>query len=677
MKKGFVVFISIIGLVIALEIASLVFLVVTDEEYTEDPEEIFKLYFMYLKNGQYEEMCKLVELPEGYTEEDFIARNRNIYEGIDADEFEVKIQNVEKKGKKIEIEYVNSMNTSCGYISFMNKMTFNINKDKECKIEWASNLIFPELNNNYKVRVSTIPAMRGNLLDRHGAQLTAQRKLFVVGIVPGKLGENRNENIARIGQLVDMSVEAIEDKLSVSWAGEDTFVPICKISYERTDTKNDLLQIPGVMIDSELTRVYPYGEVASHITGYAQNISAEELEQLKNDGYNENSMIGKVGLEKVFEERLRGIDGKRIYIENDQGGIEKILAELPVQNGETIQLTIDIDLQQRIYEQWKYDEGFFVVINSKTGEILALVSTPSYDANIFMQSMTNEEWNALVNAPGDPLYTRFLGSWCPGSTMKPLTGAIGLTSGTLKTTDTFYYYGRSWRKNASWKDNYITTLTSYSGKKNLRNALMYSDNIYFAQATLKIGGDTFMQGLDKLKFNQNIDMGFVTSKSQYANAGVIDSEVMLANSGYGQGEILVNPIHMASIYSAFVNDGNMIQPYIEYDPNRDAEYLVQGAFSPEAANEIKEGLFQAVENPYGTGHDVKIPGIRIAGKTGTAELKETKDTTGDILGWFDCFIMDDSVENSLLIISMAKNRQSPYLKAKIKTIIQETYIWPE
>ena len=191
-------------------------------------------------------------------------------------------------------------------------------------------------------------------------------------------------------------------------------------------------------------------------------------------------------------------------------------------------------------------------MNPRTGELLALVSTPTYDANKFITGMTNEEWGALSNAEGDPLYTRFLGSWCPGSTMKPLTGGIGLTSGTLKTTDVFYYSGLSWRKNYTWKENKITTLTAYRGKKILRNALIYSDNIYFAQATLKIGEQTFREGLDRLGFNQNIDVGFITSKSQYSNSETIQGEVTLANSGYGQGEVLVNPIHMASIYSAFL-----------------------------------------------------------------------------------------------------------------------------
>lgn len=187
---------------------------------------------------------------------------------------------------------------------------------------------------------------------------------------------------------------------------------------------------------------------------------------------------------------------------------------------------------------------------------------------------------------------------------------------------------------------------------------------------MKIGASTFTDGLNKIKFNENIDFGFVTSKSIYSTSDGISSESILADSGYGQGQILVNPIHMASIYSSFINDGNMIKPYIEYKENKSAEYLVENAFSKEAANEIKEDLIQVVENPYGTGHDVKVEGVTIAGKTGTAELKQSSDSEGDTLGWFDCFTADADASNQLLIISMARNQKSAYLKKIIRTLFQ-------
>ena len=305
-------------------------------------------------------------------------------------------------------------------------------------------------------------------------------------------------------------------------------------------------------------------------------------------------------------------------------------------------------------------------MNYETGEILALVSTPSYDVNKMTLGVTAEEWKEISENENTPMLARFLQSYCPGSTFKPLTGAIGLTTGSLSTEDTFNYSGLSWQKNSSWGDFNITTLTAYNGPKNLKNALTYSDNIYFAQATLQIGKTNFIDGLKKIKFGENIDFEMNLSKSKFANSDTISSEGLLANSGYGQGEILVNPVHMASIYSAFANSGNMIKPYLEYKEEKNAEYLVEGAFSEEAANTIKEDLIQVVEK--GTAKDMKINGITIAGKTGTAELKASKNEQADTIGWFDCFTTD--YEMPYLIVGMVEkgneNGGSHYLIPIIK-----------
>ena len=180
-----------------------------------------------------------------------------------------------------------------------------------------------------------------------------------------------------------------------------------------------------------------------------------------------------------------------------------------------------------------------------------------------------------------------------------------------------------------------------------------------------------MNGLNKLKFGESIDFPLSLAKSQYANSGKISNEKLLADSGYGQGEILVNPIHMASIYSAFANEGNMIKPYLEVTENKETEYFVEGAFTAEAANIIKDDLIQVVENERGTATDMKVPGRTIAGKTGTAELKVSKDDKADVLGWFNCFTTDSSGEQ-LLIVSMVENGRdlggSHYLISKIKTL---------
>ena len=211
--------------------------------------------------------------------------------------------------------------------------------------------------------------------------------------------------------------------------------------------------------------------------------------------------------------------------------------------------------------------------------------------------------------------------------------------------------------------------------------MIHSDNIYFAKASLQIGANTFAENLNKLGFNETIEFPISLAKSQYANQNgdKIEGESKLADSGYGQGSILVNPIHMASIYSAFANSGNMIKPYIEYDndkaTNQKGDILKQAVFSEEAANTIKEALIQVVENKEGTANDMKITGTTIAGKTGTAELKtSSEDTQSGTLGWFNCFTINSSDKKDILIVSMVENQQnnqaggSHYLIRKIRTL---------
>lgn len=592
MKKK-VVIISVIAVAV-IALITVAILVLNKEK--QNPEEILKTYFAYIEKQNYEEMYNMVH--SNTDKEEFLKRNKNIYEGIHAKKIKIEITSIQNEKKKVIITYLTKMNTSAGDVEFENTAKLSKDDSKKYKIEWSSNLIFPELNNDYKVRVSNTEGKRGSILDRNG----------------------------------------------------------------------------NILAETKTNREYPYKDITAHITGYVQGITAEELENKAEKGYNAHSIIGKTGLEQVYEERLKGKDGLKIYIEDNNGNIVKTIAETKGNDGEDIKLTIDINLQTKLYEKIKNDKGFFVVMNPQTGEILALVSTPSYDPNKFVTGMTNDEWNSISTNEAKPLFTRFISTWCPGSTFKPITGAIGLTTGNLSEDDEFNYSGLAWQKDSSWGEHKITTLTAYSGKKNLKNALIHSDNIYFAQAALKIGEKTFTEGLDKIKFNEDIDFELDTNKSTYSNSERIEREATLADSGYGQGQLLVNPIHMASIYSAFVNEGNMVKPYIEYKENREKEYLVKNAFSKEAANIIREDLIQVVESPTGTAHDLKVNGVKLAGKTGTAELKASKEEKGKTLGWFNCFTVDEELDKSMLIVSMVEdggsNGGSRYLKKIIRTLFE-------
>lgn len=671
MNKKIIIWIIIV-IAIVLVIAGGIILY-TNNKIKSNPEDIWNQYIAYINEQKYDEMYDLLtdDSKTQISKDDFVSRNKNIYDGIDMTDMKVEITNVENEDSKTsKITYNSTMNTEAGQIDFQNTVRLTKNKDKENRygINWSSSLIFPQLNNTDKVRIKTISAERGLITDKKGQLLAGKGTVSSVGIVPGKLGENKDESIEEMASLLGVTADSINKSLSASWVKDDSFVPIKKVSIDDTELKNQLLQIPGVKITTDKGRTYPLGEAAAHLVGYVQNITAEELQENRGKGYTSTSVIGKAGLEKIYEERLKGKDGVEIYIEGSDGARKADIAKIDVQNGEDIKLTIDSSIQTKLYNELKDNEGCFVVMHPKTGELLALVSTPSYNPNDFALGMNTEKWNSIKNDEKNPMLARYLQSYCPGSIFKPITGAIGLTTDSLKVEDTFSYSGLSWKKDG-WGEYDITTLTAYNGPKNLKNALIYSDNIYFAQAALQIGKSNFTSGLKKIKFGENIDFTLATSKSQYSNSDDIQNEKVLADSGYGQGEILVNPIHMASIYSAFANDGNMIKPYLEVKDDNKTEYLVESAFSKEAANTIKEDLIQVVEQ--GTAKDMKVSGRTIAGKTGTAELKGSKDAEADVLGWFDCFTADEN-NNQLLIISMVENGRnlggSHYLISKIKSL---------
>ena len=671
MKKKTIIWIIVAIVVIATIIGSIATVVLTRR--ANKSENVWQQYVAYINEQNYDEMYNMIteDSKAQISKDDFVKRNKNIYDGIDMTDMQVQITSVEKENSNTsKIAYNQTMETDAGKVEFENTVRLTKDREKGYLINWSSSLIFPTLGSNDKVRIKTISAERGAIIDKNSQVLAGQGSVSSVGIVPGKLSDSKETDIEKIANLLGTTAETINKNLSASWVKDDSFVQIKKIAMDATDLKNQLLQIPGVKITTAKGRTYPLGEAAAQLVGYVQTITAEEIEDNRGKGYTSTSVIGKAGLEKQYEERLKGKDGVEIYIEGEDGKRKTDIAKIDVQNGENIKLTIDSTIQTKLYNELKDNEGFFVVMHPKTGALLALVSTPSYNPNSFALGMGTEEWNNIKNDERNPMLTRYLQSYCPGSTFKPITGAIGLTTGSLSTEDTFQYNGLSWKKDG-WGEYDITTLTAYNGPKNLKNALIHSDNIYFAQAALQIGKKNFTDGLNKIKFNENIDIGLTTSKSQYANSGDIANEKVLADSGYGQGEILVNPIHMASIYSAFANDGNMVKPYLEDKDTNTVEYLVENAFSKEAANTIKEDLIQVVENPEGTAKDMKVSGRTIAGKTGTAELKGSKDAQADVLGWFDCFTADDN-ENQLLVVSMVENGRdlggSHYLISKIKTL---------
>lgn len=634
-------------------------------------EDIIKEYMGYIEKKEYEKMYALLDeaSKDKVKQEDFITRNQNIYEGIEAEKIQLDIP--EEQDKDQPLSYRVTMDTLAGEITY-DADTFFEKEKGQWHLVWDDSVIFPGLESKDKVSVSSVEAKRGSIYDRNDVLLAGQGEVESVGLVPGKMNIQAEEDIEDLAEILGTTAEFIEKQLDASWVQQDSFVPLKKMTQEQLDEayvpkegaesaggsiQDKLLEYPGVLISKAESRVYPYGECTAHLLGYVQQINAEELEEMKGKGYNEQSVIGKSGLEKLYEDRLREKKGYRISILDEQGEEKQALAVKPAEDGENIKLNIDIRWQQKLYEAYQEDKSCSVVMNPKSGEVLALVSTPSYNSMDFVLGMSQETWDALNNDPNKPMYNRVRETWAPGSSFKPIVGAMGLTTGAFTEEEDLGASGLAWQKDESWGNYKVTTLHEYSGGAVLKNALIYSDNIYFAKAALKIGAETFTGELDKMGFNQEIPFDIGMTSSQYSNSEAIDSEVQLADSGYGQGQMLVNPLHLACMYSAFFNEGNMIIPYLEYEEGKTASYWAEGVFTPEAANIIYEDLKEVVSNPNGTGYGAsKAVGVTLAGKTGTAEIKATQeDENGTELGWFAVYNTGVADSDTILMLNMVED----------------------
>ena len=344
------------------------------------PEEVLLKYMGYIQEQNYTAMYQLIDVEASgqISEEDFVKRNSAIYEGIEVQNMAITILSWDMEapsgytfmpsGNKEEnvVQYQTDFDTVAGEISFENEAYF-LKIEDTYKLVWMDSLIYPGLSERDKVRVSVTQAKRGEILDRNGCVLAGKGTASSVGIVPGRL-ENQDDSLRQIADLLGMKPEEIE--LMSLEPDEETLK-----EYER---QQRLLEIPGVMISDTEVRSYPLKDAAAHLVGYVQNVTAEDLEKYSGQGYTASSVIGRSEAEGLFEKELKGQNGCRIYIVDSDGNEKEELACRIVENGKDIKLTIDAELQKALYEQFQSDKSCSVTMNPYTGEVLALVSTPSF-----------------------------------------------------------------------------------------------------------------------------------------------------------------------------------------------------------------------------------------------------------------------------------------------------------
>lgn len=619
------------------------------------------------------------------TEEQFVKRYQTVYDALGVTSIVIKAlpaDGVESDGQAITgagtavkgFTYRVTIDTSEGQISFENHGRVRktaVDVMSSWLIEWNPSYLFPGMEEGDTVRIEKTPAIRGEIVDRNGKPLAVNVEVSQIGIVPGKLGESPGAVKESVAEKLGMTVQDIDRKLGASWVKPHLFVPIAVVTDHLL--MRELVALPGVSAQQIKIRHYPLGEAAAHLIGYIGEINADELKKREADGYKVGDLIGKSGLELILEPQLRGKPGKAVVIVNRAGARKSVLTGEDARNGEPYKLTIDAELQQAVYEEVKADEASVAAIQPVTGEVLALLSSPSYDPNLFVQGVSKEQYRQWNEDPRRPLLNRFSRTYSPGSSFKLITAAIGLDSEAINPDEAKEISGLTWKKDSTWGNYYVKRVREVKSV-DLTQAFIYSDNIYFAQMAVSIGKKQFTAGAARFGMGEPFPLAYPLVASQLAGGGGTPSgDIQLADTGYGQGQIAMSALHVAFAYSALVNGGNIANPQLlETDAAFAGKMWKEQAMRKETAERIKSDLVEAVANPDGVGHSAYIAGAAIAGKTGTAELKASKDAKGQENGWFVGFDADNP---QLLVSMMIENVQgrggSRYVAPKVKRIFEQ------
>lgn len=603
-----------------------------------------------LENQNYEELISLISpssLEEiDYTKEQVQERYATIYDGIGVNEITANNVEVltENESSLFQLNYNLDMTTALGELDSQTYITELEETEDGFFVNWDPSLIFPEMETGDTVRIEFQSGNRGSILDRNGNMLAGEGTVWQAGLYPALLGEGEEseENLQNISETFNVTIEELENALSASWVTDESFVPFKIID------DGDTPEVNGVMYQETTARTYPLGKAGAHLIGYVGEVFAEDIEE--NPTLQTGDIIGKSGLEATFDERLRGSKGGEITILNSEGETKSTLQEAPVEDGEDIQLTIDSALQEEYFSGFNGESGAAVVTEPNSGELLVLTSAPSYDPNLMTRGISNEDYQNYVDDEETPFLPRYTARYAPASTFKVITAAIGLDSGVTTLDKTHSITGLEWQKDESWGNYTVTRVSEEPTEVSLEDAFVYSDNIFFAREALEMGPETFMNGLTQFPFGETFDLPISMQPAQITNSGSFDSEMLMVDTAFGQGQLLMSPLHQAIFYSPFANGGELVFPKIEL--NAESQETTQ-PISQEAANTVKNLLKEVVDNPNGTAHVLNNASISLAAKTGTAEIQEGESSDNTETNGF--LLAFDSENNSFLSLILVEN----------------------
>lgn len=485
---------------------------------------------------------------------------------------------------------------------------------------------FSKLAEQNRIRIIKIPAPRGIIYDRNGIPLVENIPSFSVSISP-EYAAVVNLNI--ISKILNIPEEELMKKIQKKT--DSQFIPI-RIKENITFKEIAMLEarrteIPGLIIDIDMKRHYIYDKATSHLLGYLGKVTEE---QIKNNPLLKDLppyfRVGQTGLEYKYDDLLRGKAGEKI-VEVDALGRElRLIRETPPVKGEDIYLTIDAFLQEAAYKALENYNGAFVALKPQTGEILAMVSTPSFDSNMFVEGVPAKYWTQLVNDPRNPLLNKAIqGLYPPGSTFKIIIALAGLEENLISPEKNLvncrggislgkWTFG-CWRKDGH-------------GNVNLKKALAESCDVYFYELGKILG-------IQKIaNYSKRLGLGNPTGFSSEEKSGLVPDENWKLktvntswylgdtfNTSIGQGFLKVTPLQMAMVMSTFVNGGIQYKPYILRNTYSEGIRL---GFHDKNLDIIKEALESVVNEPNGTASGAKSGLIRFGGKTGTVQIVSKK-----------------------------------------------------
>ena len=498
------------------------------------------------------------------------------------------------------------------------------------------------------LRLEILRAPRGRIFDTSGVLLADNAPAFSVVFQPPPVGSSRPDTMAADRRALLQQILGLPDSVVRTVVHESSRTGIAQPF--RRDVPDNVLaavdehlsELPGVEILTEPRRAYPESTRAAHVMGYAGEISQVELDSLEDKGYRSGDLIGRAGLEASYERELRGEDGRKILVVNAAGRRVRLFEEekpiLPVA-GHDLVLTLDVKLQNALeMAMLNVKQGSAVAIDPRTGGVLALVSRPSFDPNEFARGLSRARWNELVNDPAHPLLNRAIqAAYPPGSTFKVVTSLAGLAEGAL-TPDTHfpascfggYQYGGRFYKCWDHKGH---------GSLSLLDALAHSCDVYYYQAGLRIGLKHLTEWARRLHLGERsgIDLpqersGLVPTLDWFDKIGRKPTGGAVLNIAIGQGELLITPVQLAMLAATVASRGRVPHPHLVKEI-RDPQTGVVRHVEPndtrtvDVKSEDWDLVMAAMERVVtaGTAARARVPGVRVAGKTGTAQNPHGND----------------------------------------------------